>query len=87
MEENIRYGKPDASEDDLWNAIRTVHAEEIIKYLETNGGVANESVYQLYREIDDIIFSLYEIKNDEREIIISNIINRIDFCNKIYERF
>jgi len=33
LEENIRYGKPDASEDELWNAIRTVHAEEIIKYL------------------------------------------------------
>lgn len=61
--------------------------EKIIKYLETNGGVANESVYQLYRKIDDIIFSLYEIKNDEREMIISDIINRIDFYNRIYERF
>ncbi len=33
LEENIRYGKPDATEEELWNAIRTVHAEELIKYL------------------------------------------------------
>lgn len=33
LEKNIRYGKRDASEEELWNAIRTVHAEELIKYL------------------------------------------------------
>ncbi len=33
LEENIRYGNPDASEEELEKAIRTVHAEEIIKYL------------------------------------------------------
>jgi len=33
LEENIRYGKPEATEKELWKAIRTVHAEEIIKYL------------------------------------------------------
>jgi len=33
IEENIRYGRRDASEEDLWKAIRAVHAEEIIEYL------------------------------------------------------
>jgi len=33
IEENIRYGKHDASEEEMERAIRTVHAEEIIKYL------------------------------------------------------
>ena len=33
IEENIRYGKPDASESELWKAIKTVHAEEILQYL------------------------------------------------------
>ena len=33
IEENIRYGRQEASEDDLWNAIRTVHLEELIEYL------------------------------------------------------
>ncbi|MFW9818551.1 MAG: ABC transporter ATP-binding protein [Candidatus Thorarchaeota archaeon] len=33
IEENIRYGRRDASEKDLLNAIKTVHAEELIAYL------------------------------------------------------
>ena len=33
IEENIRYGKPDATDEELLNAIKTVHAEEIIEYL------------------------------------------------------
>ena len=33
LEENIRYGNRKASEAELWKAIRTVHAEELIKYL------------------------------------------------------
>ncbi len=33
IEENIRYGRRDASEEDLWKAVRTVHAEELIEYL------------------------------------------------------
>ncbi|UCG00326.1 MAG: ABC transporter ATP-binding protein [Candidatus Heimdallarchaeota archaeon] len=33
IEENIRYGRRDASEEDLWKAIRSVHAEELIEYL------------------------------------------------------
>ncbi len=33
IEENIRYGRRDASEEDLYKAIKTVHAEELIEYL------------------------------------------------------
>jgi len=33
LEENIRYGKSNASKEELERAIRAVHAEEIIKYL------------------------------------------------------
>jgi ATP-binding cassette subfamily B protein len=33
IEENIRYGRRDASEEDLLNAIKTVNAEELIAYL------------------------------------------------------
>ncbi|MFW9878772.1 MAG: ABC transporter ATP-binding protein, partial [Candidatus Thorarchaeota archaeon] len=33
IEENIRYGRQDASEEDLWKTIRAVHAEELIEYL------------------------------------------------------
>ncbi|MFX0011776.1 MAG: ABC transporter ATP-binding protein [Candidatus Hermodarchaeota archaeon] len=33
IEENIRYGRQDASEEDLWRAIKIVHLEELIEYL------------------------------------------------------
>ncbi|MFX0082435.1 MAG: ABC transporter ATP-binding protein [Candidatus Hodarchaeota archaeon] len=33
IEENIRYGRQDASEEDLWKAATAVHAEELIEYL------------------------------------------------------
>jgi ABC-type multidrug transport system fused ATPase/permease subunit len=33
IEENIRYGRQEASEEDLWKAIKTVHLEELIEYL------------------------------------------------------
>ncbi|MFX1454676.1 MAG: ABC transporter ATP-binding protein [Promethearchaeota archaeon] len=33
IEENIRYGRQNASENDLWNAVTAVHAEELIEYL------------------------------------------------------
>jgi ABC-type multidrug transport system fused ATPase/permease subunit len=33
LKENLRYGKKNATEEEIWDAIRTVHAEELIKYL------------------------------------------------------
>ncbi|MFX0074855.1 MAG: ABC transporter ATP-binding protein [Candidatus Hermodarchaeota archaeon] len=33
IEENIRYGRQDASEEDLWRAIKIVHLEELVEYL------------------------------------------------------
>jgi ABC-type multidrug transport system fused ATPase/permease subunit len=33
IEENIRYGRRDASEEDLGKAVTAVHAEELIEYL------------------------------------------------------
>jgi ABC-type multidrug transport system fused ATPase/permease subunit len=33
IKDNILYGRKDASEEDLWKAIKSVHAEELIDYL------------------------------------------------------
>lgn len=33
IEENIRYGRQDASDEDLWKAVTAVHADELIEYL------------------------------------------------------
>ena len=40
IEENIRYGRQDASEEELWNAIHAVHADEFIEYLQ--GGLQTQ---------------------------------------------
>jgi len=34
IKENIRYGRQDASEEDLWKAISAVRADELIEYLQ-----------------------------------------------------
>ncbi|PWI46692.1 hypothetical protein CEE45_15510 [Candidatus Heimdallarchaeota archaeon B3_Heim] len=34
IEENLRYGKLDASEEKIWEVIKAVHAEELIEYLQ-----------------------------------------------------
>ncbi len=34
LEENIRYGNREASQEELWNAIRAVYADELIEYLQ-----------------------------------------------------
>ncbi|GAG60510.1 unnamed protein product [marine sediment metagenome] len=36
------------------------------------------------RQIEGIIFELYEIDGNEREMIVSDIKNRIDFYKKVY---
>ncbi|UCE14975.1 MAG: ABC transporter ATP-binding protein, partial [Candidatus Heimdallarchaeota archaeon] len=33
IEENIRYGRRDASDEDLWKAIQAVYVDELVKYL------------------------------------------------------
>ena len=33
MEENIRYGRQDASDEDIWKAIKVVNLQELIEYL------------------------------------------------------
>jgi len=33
IEENIRYGRQEASQEDIWKTIQAVHAEELIEYL------------------------------------------------------
>lgn len=55
IEENIRYGKRDASEEELWEAVRTVHAEELISYfpdgLETKVGERGRSLSTGQRQL------------------------------------
>ncbi|MFX0037674.1 MAG: TaqI-like C-terminal specificity domain-containing protein, partial [Candidatus Hermodarchaeota archaeon] len=57
---------------------------EIYNLLYMNKGFINKDIYQIIRQIDDIIFNLYSIKKIERDLIISKTIAQINYFRTIY---
>ncbi|UCD01092.1 MAG: N-6 DNA methylase [Promethearchaeota archaeon] len=69
------------------NEIKIKIAEKvdtIINLLSVNEGITNEHTNQLLREIDDIIFNLYKVSEEERNLIIAITKNQIKHFKKIY---
>ncbi len=58
--------------------------DTISNLLIVNKGMANESIYELLREMDDIIFDLYSMTENERNLIISKITKKIKHFKTIY---
>ncbi len=56
----------------------------INKLFNDNNGAINQNIRQVVKEIDDLVFNLYSISEDERKIIISDIKKRIRFFENIY---
>ena len=56
----------------------------INKLFKDNNGAINQNIRQVAKEIDDLVFNLYSISEDERKIIISDIKKRIRFFEKVY---
>ncbi len=52
--------------------------------LESNG-IYNEDILSNIREVEDIIFDLYDLENNQRDMIVSDIKNRVDFYKKVYD--
>jgi len=59
--------------------------QNVINALLNSNEKLNGEIVQELRQIDDIIFELYEIDGNERETIVSDIKNRIDFFKKVYQ--
>jgi len=57
----------------------------IIKYLEHKKEL-DETIYYSIKEIDQILFELYSLTELEQKLLISSIIDKVDFFNKIYEK-
>ena len=57
----------------------------IINALLKSNGKLNGDIINEIRQIEDIIFELYEIDGNEREMIISDIKNRINFYKRVYQ--
>ena len=60
------------------------NVELINDFFEKHNGKPNENIHQLLKEIDDAIFNLYSISNNERKIITSKITNQIEHFKNIY---
>ena len=58
--------------------------DKVSKFLEESKGIASKQVYQLLREIDDAICELYSITIDEKNMIISQIKNKINHFENVY---
>jgi hypothetical protein len=57
----------------------------VINALLKSNGKLNGKIIQELRQMEGIIFELYEIDGNEREMIVSEIKNRIDFFKKVYQ--
>jgi methylase of polypeptide subunit release factors len=57
----------------------------IMKYLEHEKEL-DETTYYCIREVDKILFDLYSLTELEQKQILSSIIDKIDFYNKVYEK-
>jgi len=59
--------------------------QDVINALLKSNGKLNGEIINNLRQIESIIFELYEIDGNEREMIVSDIKNRIDFIKKVYQ--
>jgi hypothetical protein len=74
----IKNANPDYKKD-LSEKVQT-----IIHFLIDNNGKLGGKTIHLLRDVDDLIFNLYDITDDERELIISTIKNQVGFYKKVY---
>ena len=60
---------------------------KIIEILRMTNGKYNASTNQLLREIDNFIFSLYSITDNEKNIILNNLKKQIKYFENIYGKY
>ncbi len=71
-------------EEKLRNEI-TLKVDQIIRKLQENNGELNKEINIILKKIDQIIFNLFSLNEQEINIIISNIKGRINYFNKLYK--
>lgn len=70
--------------EDVSNKI-ILNVDEINQYLKNNDNKINDEIYPLFKEIDTQIFDLFNITDEERDLIISEVISQIEFFKEIYQ--
>ena len=59
--------------------------QDVISALLKSKGKLNGEIINELKLIDAIIFDLYDLENNERDMIVSTIKNRVDFYKKVYD--
>ncbi|MBY8988096.1 MAG: N-6 DNA methylase, partial [Candidatus Lokiarchaeota archaeon] len=59
--------------------------QSITNFLLKSNGIYNEDLLSKIREVEDLIFDLYNLENRERDMIVSDIKNRVEFYKKVYD--
>ena len=72
----------DASHNQKKNVSEKV--QFVINALINSKGKLNREIINVLRQIDDSVFDLYDLENNEREMIVSTIKNRVGFYKKVY---
>ncbi len=70
--------------EDVLNKI-ILNVDEINQYLKNNDNKINEEIYPLFKEIDTQIFDLFNITDEERDLMISEVVSQIEFFKEIYQ--
>jgi hypothetical protein len=58
--------------------------QDIVNSLMKSNGMYNKDIIDNIRSVEDIIFEVYNIERDERKMIVSDLINRIDLFKNVY---
>ncbi|MHA1320528.1 MAG: hypothetical protein ACTSQ1_12060, partial [Promethearchaeota archaeon] len=58
--------------------------QNVINVLLNSNGKLNGKIINDLRQIEGLIFEIYEIDENEQKMIVSDIKNRIDFFKKVY---
>jgi len=63
----------------------SILVQGVINSLLESNGVYNKEIISKIRELEEIIFDLYDLENNERNMIVSDIRNRVDLYKKVYD--
>lgn len=58
--------------------------QKIARSLMESNGIYTEDILEDIKMVDDIIFKLYNIESKERNMIVSEVKNRIDLFKMVY---
>ena len=58
--------------------------QKIISSLMESSGIYTEDILENIKMVDDIIFKLYNIESKERNMIVSDVKNKIDLFKMVY---